>query len=165
MGQVGEETGGLRSLVESTKYSPGRAAFLAKTFSNVHGTDHASRLIAGGAETIGNTIYAGKNGNGDVDSGDGFRYRGRGFLQVTGRGNYRMVGKMMDQPVEDSPDMLGEPAFAAQSAARYWKMRGINDAADADDVGMVTQLVNGGARLHLTERRQWHRRARLVWPG
>ncbi|MBA2934735.1 glycoside hydrolase family 19 protein [Sphingomonas sp. CGMCC 1.13654] len=164
LGQVGEETGGLRSLVESTKYSLGRGAFLAATFSNVHGIEHANRLIAQGPEAIGNTIYAGKNGNGDVASGDGYRFRGRGFLQITGRANYRAIGKLMNQPLEDQPELLGQPSFAADAAAQYWISRKINVPADADDVSTVTGLVNGGARLHLAERKSWHDHARKIWP-
>lgn len=164
-GQVGEETGGFRSLVESTKYSdkPGRAEFLVKTFSNVHGLAHAHRLIAQGAEAIGNTIYAGKNGNGDITSGDGFRFRGRGFLQITGRANYRVIGRLMKLDLEAQPELLGQPSFAADAAGQYWIANKINVPADADDVGTVTSLVNGGARLHLAERRRWHDQAKTIW--
>jgi len=162
LGQAGEETGGLTSLVESTRYT--NAAFLAKTFSNVHGLDHANRLILLGKEAIGNTIYAGKNGNGDVDSGDGYRFRGRGFLQVTGRSNYKKIGLLTKLPLLDQPELLGQPSHAADSAAAYWKANKINIAADADDVGAVTGLVNGGARLHQAERQKWRDKAKKIWP-
>ena len=114
LGQVGEETGGLASLTESTAYrnTEENAAFLAATFRNVHGLEHARRLLAAGPEAIGNTIYALKNGNGDIASGDGYRYRGRGFLQITGRGNYRKIG---------SPD---EPAAGGRAGAPGHPRRG-----------------------------------------
>ncbi len=161
IGQVAEETGGFRSLIESTDYrDPAR---LDALFRNVQGIAHAQRLIAAGPEAIGNTIYAGKNGNGDVASGDGFRFRGRGFLQITGRENYRRVGALSKLPLESQPDLLGEAGPAAQAAASYWRERAINTAADADDVSTVTLLVNGKARLHLAERQQWHDLARRIW--
>jgi len=163
MAQVMQETGGLRSLVESTRYT--NAARLDALFRNVQGEEHARRLIAAGPEAIGNTIYANKNGNGGVASGDGFRYRGRGFLQVTGRANYRSLGELLGQALEAQPDTLGEPVPAARAAAAYWKARHINAAADADDIGTVTFLVNGPARLHLKERTEWLRKAEEIWVG
>lgn len=161
LGQTAEETGGFISLVESTAYKD--ADFLVATFKNVHGLDHANRLITEGAEAIGNTIYAFSNGNGDVASGDGYRFRGRGFLQITGRANYRQIGALVKLPLEDNPDMLANPTTAAIAAATYWKEYNINVAADADDVGTVTQLVNGSSRLHQSQRQQWHDKARQIW--
>lgn len=162
LAQVMVETGQMRSLVESTRYSdPGR---LDRIFRNVQGVEHARRLIAAGPEAIGNTIYANKNGNGGVQSGDGHRFRGRGFLQVTGRANYRDIGKLVDLPLESQPELLGEPEPAAQAAVTFWRLRRINAAADADDIGMVTLLVNGPALLHLEERRRWLERAGEIWP-
>lgn len=161
LAQAMEETGALRGLVESTNYrDPVR---LDQLFLNVQGVDHARRLIAAGPEAIGNTIYANKNGNGGVPSGDGFRYRGRGFLQVTGRANYRRIGALVGMPLEDDPDLLGQPGPAAQAAAAFWKARAINAPADADDVSAVTFLVNGPARLHLAERTAWLVKAKAIW--
>jgi putative chitinase len=161
LAQVMEETGALRGLVESTNYrDPVR---LDQLFLNVQGVDHARRLIAAGPEAIGNTIYANKNGNGGVASGDGFRYRGRGFLQITGRANYRRIGALVGMPLEDDPDLLGQPVPAAQAAAAYWKARAINVPADADDVSAVTFLVNGPGRLHLAERTAWLGKAKTIW--
>jgi putative chitinase len=161
LAQAMEETGALRGLVESTNYrDPVR---LDQLFLNVQGVDHARRLIAAGPEAIANTIYANKNGNGGVASGDGFRYRGRGFLQITGRANYRRIGALVGMPLEDDPDLLGQPVPAAQAAAGYWKARSINVPADADDISAVTFLVNGPARLHLAERTAWLAKAKEIW--
>lgn len=161
MAQTMVETGGLRSLVESTNYKdPLR---LDAIFRNVQGVDHAKRLILAGQVAIGNTIYAYKNGNGGADSGDGYRFRGRGFLQVTGRANYRSIGKLVGMPLEEQPELLGEPQPAAQAAGLFWKMRNINAPADAGDVDMVTYLVNGPAKLHLDERKKWLQAARAIW--
>lgn len=161
MAQVAQETGGLSSLVESTSYKD--AARLDALFTNVQGRAHAERLIAAGKEAIGNTIYANKNGNGGVDSGDGYRYRGRGFLQVTGRANYREIGKLANLPLDDQPDLLGEPEPAARAAAWFWVSRKINTAARANEIKIVTKLVNGPKALHLNERKDWLRVAQSVW--
>ena len=112
---------------------------------------------------IANTIYAHKNGNGSIASGDGYRYRGRGFLQVTGRANYRTLGQLIDMPLEEDPDLLGQPEPAALASVKYWAKRLINTPADSDDIGTVTFLVNGPARLHLAERRVWLGKAAKVW--
>jgi putative chitinase len=162
LAQVMQETGSLRGLVESTRYT--NPVRLDELFRNVQGVEHAKRLIADGPESIGNTIYANKNGNGGIASGDGFRYRGRGFLQVTGRANYRSIGQIVGMPLEDAPELLGEPQPAALAAGTFWKMRAINVPADADDIGAVTFLVNGPARLHLAERRVWLGKLAAVWP-
>ena len=163
LAQAMEETGALRGLVESTAYKdPVR---LDQLFFNVQGVDHARRLIAAGPEAIGNTIYANKLGNAGVASGDGYRYRGRGFLQITGRANYRSIGALVKMPLEDDPDLLGQPGPAAQAAVRFWQERGINVPADVDDVATVTYLVNGPARLHLAERTAWLRKAEGIWTG
>ena len=166
LGQVFEETGGLTSLLESTAYrnTDQNAAFLANTFSNVHGIDHAKRLLAAGPVAIGNTIYALKNGNGDIASGDGYRFRGRGFLQITGRGNYRDIGQLTGMALEDHPELIENPSTAAAASGKFWEARKINVPADVDDVGTVTKLVNGGGRLHQAQRQAWHDKARKIWP-
>jgi putative chitinase len=162
LGQSAEETGGFSGLVESTSYTDPQR--LDALFKNVHGIAHAQRLIAEGPAAIANTIYAGKLGNGDPASGDGFRYRGRGFLQLTGRDNYRKIGALIGMDLEDNPDQLGEPGPAALAAGLFWKLRGINTPAEADDVAAVTKLVNGGACVGLTQRIDWHAKAKGIWP-
>lgn len=163
MAQTMVETGALRSLVESTNYT--NPVRLDEIFKNVQGVEHAKRLIQAGPVAIGNTIYANKNGNGGVESGDGYRFRGRGFLQVTGRANYRNISEIVGLPLERQPEMLGEPQPSAKAACAFWNARRIDTAADADDISTVTLLVNGPARLHLQDRKNWLRKAEEVWPG
>lgn len=165
MAQIAVETGYFGSLVESTKYSS--APRLDALFSNVQGPAHAQRLIDAGPEAIGNTIYANKLGNGGPESGDGYRYRGRGFMMITGRSNYRKIGELIGLALEARPELLGEPDAAAVAAVAYWSYRKINLAADAGDrdtdVEAVTLLINA-AKLHLKERQEWRRKADPVWP-
>jgi putative chitinase len=163
MAQITHESGGLRSLVESTAYrDPVR---LDRLFRNVQGVEHARRLIAAGPQAIANTIYAFKLGNGGPASGDGFRYRGRGFMMITGRSNYRKMGEATGMPLEQQPELLEEPQAAAKAAVLFWKSRRINLAADRDDLDAVTELVNGPAKLHLAERRDILTAAKRIWPG
>lgn len=161
MAQIAHESGGFRALVESTAYTdPVR---LDQLFKNVQGVAHAERLIAAGPQAIADTIYAHKLGNGGVGTGDGYRYRGRGFMMVTGRANYRAMAKVTGLPLEEEPDLLGQPGPAAEAAARFWAARKINLAADADEIDAVTVLVNGPAKLHLPERKRWLALARGIW--
>jgi putative chitinase len=161
MAQIAHESGGFRSLVESTAYKdPVR---LDRLFKNVQGRAHAQRLIDQGPQAIANTIYANKLGNGGPASGDGFRFRGRGFMMITGRSNYRQLGALTGMPLEEQPDLLGDAGPAAEAAARFWEARRINLAADRDDVGAVTALVNGPARLHLAERTALLAKAATIW--
>jgi putative chitinase len=85
------------------------------------------------AETLGNT-----------QSGDGFRYRGRGLIQITGRANYRDCGLALGLPLEDEPELLEHPIAACRSAAWFWKSHGLNALADAGDFERITRKINGG---------------------
>jgi putative chitinase len=163
MAQIAHETGGFRRLVESVAYS--KPERLDALFSNVHGIDHAKRLIAEGPEAIGCCIYANKLGNGGIDSGDGFRYRGRGFLMNTGRANYEKVQAYSGLPVVANPDLLGLPEQAAQAAACFWRDNHINAAADADLTDQVTRIVNGSAMEGAANRRGWAEAGKSVWPA
>jgi putative chitinase len=162
MAQVAHESGGFRALSESFAYRD--AVRLDRLFSAVRGPAEARRLIARGPQAIANVVYAGRLGNGDAASGDGWRYRGRGFLMITGRGNYRELGALTGLELEDDPAQLGRPRPAAEAAARFWAARAINAAADADDLEAVTRLVNGPALAGLADRRAWLEKARAVWP-
>lgn len=116
-------------------------------------TTHGANL-----EGIANIIYANRMGNGPTETGDGWKYRGRGMIQLTGRSMYQAfvdaVGKF---PAISSPDVLTLDEPAATSAAWFWAAHGCNALADADDVDAVTMKINGGvlgiaAREGLTQR-------------
>lgn len=161
LAQIGHETAGFHALEENLHYT--KPDVLDRIFSAVHGSDDAATLIADGAEAIGNRVYAGRMGNGDEDSGDGFRYRGRGFLMITGRTRYAEVQQDSGLPLVGNPELLGEAKTAAQAAAAYWLKNNINAAADRDDIDTVTLLVNGPARQGLDDRRRWLAAARTIW--
>lgn len=88
--------------------------------------------------------YDGRKDLGNVQTGDGFKYRGRGLIQVTGRSNYEQVGKALGLPLIDQPELLESPENAARSAAWFWKNRGLNELADAGDYERITRRINGG---------------------
>lgn len=103
--------------------------------------------------------YEGRRDLGNVQPGDGFRYRGRGLIQLTGRANYRRYGELLGLPLEDYPEFACCPGYAAMIAGAYWQARGLNSRADQDDLEAVTRGVNGGLN-GLEDRRRWLERAK-----
>jgi putative chitinase len=93
---------------------------------------------------IANLTYAGRLGNGSAGSGDGWRYRGRGLIQITGRSNYAASGLVLDLDLLEHPELLEQPYNAALSAAEWWNRNGCNQRADTGDLADVTRRVNGG---------------------
>lgn len=162
LAQVAHETGGFRGLVENLNYKDPQ--HLNAMFRNVQGLAHAERLIKEGPQAIGCCIYANKLGNGGLDSGDGYKYRGRGFLMITGKANYAEVQRYSQLPVVTDPDQLGQAEPAATAAGRFWTNRHINAAADEDDLDEITRVVNGPAKNGLESRRTWLHAAQKVWP-
>lgn len=103
--------------------------------------------------------YEGRADLGNTKKGDGPRYKGRGLLQLTGRANYRDLGKIIGQPLEEDPELAAEPVLSLRIACEFWKKKKINAACDRDDIVQVTRLVNGGAN-GLEERRGFTAKAK-----
>ena len=119
-------------------------------------------------ERLANFVYAKRLGNGDEGSADGWRFRGRGLLQITGRGNYRASGKALGLALEESPQLLETPEVAALAAAQFWQSRGLNELADDrndddddEDFVTITVTINGG-RVGLPARRAYWQRAQTA---
>ncbi len=106
--------------------------------------------------------YDGRRDLGNTQAGDGARYHGRGLFQLTGRANYRRYGALIGLDLEGSPERAKEPAISLAIAFAYWRDRGCNAAADADDLVAVTKLINGG-RNGLAQRRQLLALAKTIW--
>jgi putative chitinase len=104
--------------------------------------------IASGSE------YEGRKDLGNVQSGDGKKFRGRGFIQVTGRSNYKAVTKALGVDFLDNPELLGTPPYDMLSAGWYWDTHSLNQWADKDDIITITKKVNGGL-TGITQREQW----------
>ena len=166
--QIVEETKYMKTLVEDLTYT--KAASLVKLFpSNVPTLAYATEIVAkaksnpGGydQEYVGNIIYADRNGN--HLPGDGYKYRGRGFLQLTGRANYRALAAVTGLDLEANPDQAADPPTAALIAAVYWRSRNCNTYADKKDVKSVTRLINGAGYAGLDTRVALSTKALTIW--
>jgi putative chitinase len=136
--QVGHESGQLTRLVENLNYS---AEGLMKTWPSRFDFVRAT-ATARNPEQIANIVYADRMGN--TASGDGWKYRGRGLIQVTGRANYAACGEALGLDLINHPELLEQPQYAAMSAAWLWSANGLNTLADAGDLTKITQRINGG---------------------
>ncbi len=148
LSQVCHESNNFRAIKENLNYS---AAALQAVFGKYFDADSAQEY-ARQPEKIANRVYANRMDNGDEASGDGWRYRGRGLIQLTGKHNYTSFSEAYGVDVVASPEEVAEdPKLCVAAAGWYWTSRNINKAADADDVEKVTRLINGG--LHGLEDR------------
>lgn len=107
--------------------------------------------------------YEGRADLGNVQTGDGYRYRGRGWIQLTGRANYRTYGQRLGLDLEHRPGLAAQPDIAARVAAAYWTARNLNRLADAGDVEGVTRGINGGVN-GLEDRQRLYRLALAALP-
>ena len=140
LAQLFHESGGLRHVVENMNYS---ADGLMKIFRR-HFHNHAeAETYARKPEKIGSKVYGGRMGNGDEASGDGYRYRGRGLIQLTGKNNYRAFSQWVGEDVVANPDMVSEK-YAVHSAVFFWETNALSALADTDDLRAITRRINGG---------------------
>jgi putative chitinase len=142
--QCAHESGGFMVLKENLNY---KAATLRKIFPKYFPTDEMANQYAAmpnKQEAIANLVYANRMGNGDVSSGDGFRYCGRGLIQLTGKSNYSWFAASLDIPVEEAAEYLQTFEGAAQSACWFWETNNLNQWADKGDILTLTKKINGG---------------------
>lgn len=123
-----------------------------------HETDKFKTL----QEYASGSAYEGRRDLGNVKKGDGRRYKGRGIFQLTGRANYRTIGKVLDLDLENNPDSALNPKYSVLIALEYWKSRRINSNADIDDIVGVTKKINGG-RNGLQDRINLLKRAKELY--
>ena len=142
--QCAHESGGFTALKENLNY---KAPTLRKLFAKYFPTDELANEYANKPnkqEAIANRIYANRMGNGDEASGDGFRYCGRGLIQLTGKSNYQNFADSLEMNVEDVPAYLATFEGAAQSACWFWESNNLNKWADTGDIKELTRRINGG---------------------
>jgi len=140
LAQIGHESGGLRATQENLNY---RAETLLKVFPKYfRGKD--PNQYAKQPEKIANLVYASRMGNGPPESGDGYRFRGRGLIQLTGRSNYTIFAQDMEMQLEDVIEWCSEPEGACWSAGWFWDSRELNQWADKGDILTTTKKINGG---------------------
>lgn len=159
MAQIEHESG-LKPISENLNYSE---QGLLKTFKKYF-TPEQAKEFARKPEKIANRVYANRMGNGDECSGDGWKYRGAGFIQITGRNNYEALSKYTSIDYVNNPELLLNEADAIISALWFWKVNNINTLADKDDLIGVTKRINGGTN-GLEDRRiklsKWKRKLGL----
>ena len=158
LAQTSHESGGYTMLTENLNY---RALTLATLWPNrfaVLGPDKkpkkdangkniptaVANSIAGKPELIANLCYSSRMGNGPAESGDGWKYRGRGLKQLTGKDNYVRCGRDLGLDLVGNPDLLLEPMAAARSAGWFWKANNLSSFADVGDIKGMTKKINGG---------------------
>ncbi|CAL4868210.1 hypothetical protein MMA231_02485 [Asticcacaulis sp. MM231] len=161
LANAAHETRGFTKLRESTSYSD--AAHLDATYSRVKGYSDALALIRAGSVAIANRVYADQLGNGNEASGDGDRYRGRGYLMHTFRDNYAEVGKLIGRDLVTAPQWLETPDIAASAACAYWNARTLSVAADRNDPITIRRIINGPARLGLDDCTRVANRLIALW--
>ena len=141
IGQCAHESGNFKTLEENLHY---KAESLMKVWPSRFTSDVVAQAYANNPEKIANKVYAGRMGNGTEESGDGWKYHGRGLIQLTGKENYDRCGKAISVDLINQPQLLVEPNYAAMSAGWFWNKAGLNDVADANDIETMTKRINGG---------------------
>ena len=158
LAQIGHESGGLSVEAENLNYSAER---LMQVWPKRFPTLEAATPYARDPKKLGNFTYANRNGNGPAASGDGYRFRGRGYVQLTGRDGYREVGKIVDVGLEGSPDKAFAPKHALKVALGFWAWKNANAICDTGDFEKVTIAVNGG-KIGWDDRLAWLDKVRRV---
>lgn len=158
LAQTSHESGGYTMLSENLNY---RAATLAACWPNrfaVLGADKkpikdaqgkmtpttVANAIAGKPELIANLVYSSRMNNGPAESGEGWKFRGRGLKQLTGKDNYTRCGNALGVDLVGNPDLLLEPLYAARSAGWFWQANNLSKFADVGDIKGMTKAINGG---------------------
>jgi len=146
IGQCGHECGNFRIMEENLNY---RAATLLKLFPKTPKrawgfTPEEAAAYEKQPKRIANRIYGNRMGNRDEASGDGWRFRGSGFLQLTGHSNFYHAGKALGVDFVMEPELVRTPKYAAQTAGWFWQTHKINQHADGRDFVTMTKRINGG---------------------
>lgn len=141
IGQCSHECGNFRILEENLNY---RAATLMKLWPKRFPTQEIANGYEKNAKRIANNVYSNRMGNRDESSGDGYRFRGRGCIQLTGHANYFHAGQACGEDFVMNPDLVATPKYAAMTAGWFWDTHKLNKFADIRDFTMMTKKINGG---------------------
>jgi putative chitinase len=141
LAQCAYESNNFTVMVENLNYSTqGLITVFHKYFPTIASTEGFNKQ----AEKIANKVYANRMGNKDEDSGDGYKYRGRGFIQLTGHDNYKLFADYKNITIDDCVKYLETIEGAVESALWYWKVHNLNKYCDNDDIIGMTKAINGG---------------------
>lgn len=155
LAQCAHESGSFGRIEENLMY---RAETLLKVFPKYFKTLAEAQKFERKPEKIANRVYGGRMGNGPESSGEGYKYRGRGLIQLTGKDNYTACGKDLKMDLHAKPDYLLTAEGAARSAAWFWSKNGLNKYADEGDITGCTKRINGGT-IGLEERKKFYEHA------
>jgi putative chitinase len=139
IGQCQHESNNFRTLEENLHYS---ADGLMRTWPSRFPSADVAQQYANNPEKIANKVYAGRMGN--TEEGDGWKFHGRGLIQLTGRENYVNFGTAIGVDIVNNSDYILNPKYAALSAGWFWNKKGLNDLADKRDYPEMTKRINGG---------------------
>jgi putative chitinase len=165
--QLGHESMGFQRTEENLRYSTPERIRAVWPFRFRSVVD--ARPFVRNPEGLANFVYSNRGGNGDAFSGDGWRYRGRGLLQITLKDNYRAAQIGMELPLLATPDLLKLDEYAAASAAWWWHEHGLNDFADVDEIDKISGVINRGdpdkVAVGEDERREAYVHALMILDG
>lgn len=155
LAQCAHESGNFVFIKENLNY---KAVTLRKVFPKYFPTDELAQQYANKPEKIANKVYANRMGNGPEESGDGWRYCGRGLIQVTGKDNYSWFAASLEISPEEASEYMETFEGAAQSACWFWETNNLNSWADKQDILMLTKRINGGT-IGLEDRKKHYEHA------
>ena len=156
--QIAHESSELTHLEENLNYSAERLMVIfPKKFPTLEFAQQYNRQ----PEKIANYIYANRMNNGDESSGDGWKYRGRGAIQITGKYNYQKYSTLSGKPLIDQPELLLDPIVGSQVVCLFWTQNGLNSLADVEDMETITRRINGGL-IGISERMKYYEKAKEV---
>lgn len=158
LAQIAHESGGFNFIIENLNY---RAAGLTTTFKKYFPNLELGKQYERKPELIANRVYANRMKNGDEASGDGWRFRGRGLIQLTGRDNYTKFAEALDMSLEDTTSYLETPNGAVASAGWFWDNNKLNSYCDRGDFIGLTKRINGGT-IGLADRQHHYDLALLL---
>jgi putative chitinase len=158
LAQIAHETGGLTRSVENLNYTAKR---IAEIWPTRFPTIASAEPYAGNPEKLANKVYANRMGNGPPESGDGYRYRGRGYIQITGKDGYRQTGLRAGIDLLAKPERAIETDTALRVACAFWKWKDLNTLCDARNFEEVTRRINGGL-IGFDDRKDWLKKVRKV---
>ena len=148
IGQCAHESNNFKTLEENLNYS---AEGLMRVWHSRFPTLEVAQQYARNPEKIANKVYGGRADLGNTEDGDGWRFSGKGVIQLTGRSNFTVCGDALGQPFTSQPELLLEPMWACMSAGWFFNKKGLNALADNEDWTTITKRINGGT-LGLADR-------------
>lgn len=155
LGNAAHESTQLNVLRENLSYS---ARGLMATWPKRFPTEAVALQFARQPQKLANYVYANRLGNGPFESNEGWKYRGGGLFQLTGKDNYVRAGKAVGVPLVNSPGKIEVPIVAARTAGWFWQSHGCNELADAGDFERIVETINGPAKLGLNDRLAFYKK-------